>query len=211
MSRTFFSYTPPFRAPRGGPIIDLQKGLASAGDYPLGLDAMFAGQTTQAVRLWQTKAGAVASGAVDVITWLALTRSDTAALFPRCLVLKAAFEGQGYTLAVDNFDGAGLTGGVIGFTLLTGDRGDVLKTISTRALQVMSATFGPALPEIMGALDKSKAYQTTWANSVSLGPKKTGLHQDLQDALKQLGNQPVVRAIQDEFAHDLTGQRRATT
>ena len=152
MARTLFSYDPSYRAPRGGPIIDVQNGLARAGDFPLSIDGVFATQTTQAVRLWQAKSGVPQTGIVDDLAWLGLTQTQMPQLFRRCLALTAAFEGQGYTLAVGNFDGAGLTWGIIGFTLVTGDLGKVLTTINARSPAVMQAAFG----------DTSRNYGWEW-------------------------------------------------
>lgn len=49
---------------------------------------------------------------------------------------------------------------------------------------------------------RPKAEQTTWADSISTGPKKVGLRTDWRDAFETLGNDPVARAVQDEVAHD---------
>ena len=56
----------------------------------------------------------------------------------RWLQLTADFEGTGFTKAVGNFDGAGLTWGIIDFTLLNGELGAVLKEIRTKHPAVFS-------------------------------------------------------------------------
>jgi peptidoglycan hydrolase-like protein with peptidoglycan-binding domain len=202
MTRVFFAYEPPFRAPRGGPIIDLQIGLAEAGNFPLSIDGVFANQTASALKLWQAKAGLQATGIADDVSWLGVTHTSMPSLFRRCLALTAAFEGQGYTLAIGNFDGAGLTWGIVGFTLVTGDLAKVLKIINARAPQIMTTAFGAQLPELMNILDAKKADKVAWADKISTGPKKAGLRTDWRDAFEELGNQPVARAVQDEVAHD---------
>jgi len=202
MPRALFTFDPAFRAPRGGPIIDLQRGLAQAGDFPLSVDGIFASQTVAAVKLWQTKAGMTASGAVDDLSSLGLTHTNKPSLFRRCLALTAAYEGQGYTLAVGNFDGAGVTWGIIGFTLLTGDLAKVIKLIEARSPGLLATSFGDNVTELLHILDASKADKTIWANSISTGPKKVGLRTDWRDGFETLGNQVAARAAQDELAHD---------
>jgi hypothetical protein len=207
LTRSYFSLNQGFRAPRGGPIIDLQKGLALRGDFPLSLDGIFASQTVQALKLWQTKSGMSPSGAVDTLSWIGLTGTDMPRLFRRCLSLTAAFEGHGYTLAVGNFDGAGITWGIIGFTLVTGDLGKVLKMINARSPQTMLTAFGFALDEVMSILDAPEAQKIAWADRVSLGASKAGLRADIKDAFEQLGNQQVAREVQDRVARDHYWQR----
>lgn len=203
MSRTFYAYDPAYRAPRGGPLIDIQRGLAQAGDFPLSVDGVFATKSVMALKLWQTKAGMAPTGAVDELSWQGLTQTQVPSLFRRCLALTAAYEGQGYTLAVGNFDGAGVTWGIVGFTLLTGDLAPVLKTINSRSPGVVSNAFGANYAKLMEILDAPKAEKEAWANSISTGANKAGLRADWADGFQALGNDPVARAVQDEVAHNV--------
>ena len=202
MTRTLFAFDPAFRAPRGGLIIDLQRSLARAGDFPVSVDGVFASQSVSAMKLWQAKAGIAATGAVDDLSWLGLTHTNKPSLFRRCLSLTAAYEGQGYTLAVGNFDGAGLTWGIVGFTLLTGDLAKVIKTIEARSPGILATSFGDNAAELLHILGTSKADKTAWANKISTGPKKVGLRTDWLDGFETLGNRAIARAVQDEIAHD---------
>lgn len=202
MARILYSYEAGFRAPRGGPIIDVQNALARQGMFPLSIDGVFATQSRDALKLWQARMGMNTTGAIDDLSWLGLTRTDHPNLFRRCLSLTAAFEGQGYTLAIGNFDGAGVTWGIVGFTLLTGDLAKVLKLIFARSPSVMADCFGNKLDQLLTILDANKSEKTKWANDITLDRKRGTLRHDWEDCFALLGQNPIARQVQDEVAHD---------
>ena len=96
---------------------DLQRQNFVVGDPLKFADGDFGGKTLTALQNLQTTRGLPASGAVEQVTWQQLTSDPLPSLFERCLQVTAAFEGHGFGLAKGNFDGAGITWGVIGFTL----------------------------------------------------------------------------------------------
>ena len=201
--RTWFSHIPPNRAVRGGHIIDVQLPLARSG-LLASVDGIYAGQTSQALRLWQAGKGLTPSGAIDELTWQGLTNTSGPSLFRRCLALTAAFEGHGYTLAVGNFDGAYLTWGIIGFNLKGGNLGEVIKRIRARHPTLLDDAFGSArAQELLEIIDASRDEQRVWADALSEGAKKYFLRQDWRDGFETLGNRGEVRAIQDEVARDV--------
>ena len=68
-------------------------------------------------------------------------RTPEPPIFERCLQVVASFEGTGFTLIEGNFDGAGLTWGIIGFTLRDGELGQVLSDINSRHPDLFSQAF----------------------------------------------------------------------
>ncbi len=105
----------------GGIVGDIQRGLVSAGADPGRVDEVYGPGTASAVKQVQAKNQVPNTGEVDQATWAAFMQHPLPTLFERSLELTAAFEGHSYTLAVGNFDGAGLTWGVIGFTVKSGN------------------------------------------------------------------------------------------
>lgn len=71
---------------------------------------------------------------LDAAAYQRLTKRPPPGVFERCAQLTAAFEGHGYTRAAGNWDGAGATWGVIGFTLRSGSLLEVLRRIPTATL-----------------------------------------------------------------------------
>jgi hypothetical protein len=192
-----------FRSPRGGHVIDLQRGLQQSGHSPQSIDGIFGGFTEAGVQSWQLAQGRQATGEVDELTWRGIVRTDPPALFRRCLALTAAFEGHGYTLALGNWDNAFITWGIVGFTLKGGNLGEVVRRIAARHPGLLERVIGDdrarALLDVIGA---TRARQQAFANAISLPPKKVRLQTDWEDAFEGLGNRPEVRAIQDEVARD---------
>ena len=66
---------------------------------------------------------------MDVSTWTKLLGAQVPTTQARSLQLTAAFEGHGFTLAQGNRDGAGITWGIIGFTLKHGELSKIILKI----------------------------------------------------------------------------------
>ena len=66
---------------------------------------------------------------MDVSTWTKLLWTQVPTTQERSLQLTAAFEGHGFTLAEGNWDDAGITWGIIGFTLLHGELSKIILRI----------------------------------------------------------------------------------
>ena len=122
--------------------------------------------------------------------------SSSPDLKQRCLQITAEFEGTGFTKAVGNFDGAGITWGIIGFTLSNGELGAVLTEIRSRHPAVFSAAFGELEAKIVEVLNSSHAAQINFANSISLGSSKMRILDVWAKAFERLGSDPSVQAIQ---------------
>src|SRR2546423_9592441 len=116
MARIFFQRAPSgFRTVQGELIKKIQQRLISGGFLQDKADGGFGGNSESAVRSFQQQNQLPATGKVDDQTWQKLMSSPAPELKQRCLQLTADFEGTGFTKAVGNFDGAGVTWGIIGF------------------------------------------------------------------------------------------------
>lgn len=199
MPRIFFQRAPSgFRTVQGEVIKKMQQALINGDFLHDKDDGVFGGNTEAAVRSFQQQNELPATGKVDDQTWLKLMSSPAPDLKQRCLQLTADFEGTGFTKAVGNFDGAGITWGIIGFTLSNGELGTVLQQIRTRHPAVFSEAFGDLEARIVQVLGSSHAEQMTFANSISVGTSKMKILDEWADAFERLGSDPGVQEIQLE-------------
>ena len=199
MARIFFQRAPSgFRTVQGEVIKKMQQALINGDFLHDKDDGVFGGNTEAAVRSFQQQNQLPATGKVDDQTWLKLMSSPAPDLKQRCLQLTADFEGTGFTKAVGNFDGAGITWGIIGFTLSNGELGAVLQQIRTKHPAVFSEAFGDLEARIVQVLGSSHAEQMTFANSISVGTSKMKILDEWADAFERLGSDPGVQEIQLE-------------
>lgn len=175
------------------------------------------GRSTQlAVQKVQSQLALPITGTVDQALWKIITRTEWPGSFERHLGLLAAFEGHGYTKAAGNWDKAGITWGVIGFTLITHDKVNdkpVLKFGPLREL--LKEAFAKSGPTLISAFGEERAktlksildatpedlYQ--FAVQVSDGKQDHALLPEWQKAFAQLGQDPAIRELQREFARRL--------
>lgn len=197
-----------FSPVRGELVRAVQAGLLERGSDPGPIDGIFGNFTESAVRDWQRRAGRAETGRVVADEWTELTGREVPVLFERALQLTAAFEGHGFRLVAGNFDGAGLTWGVIGFTL----RHCELQKILSAALDsgdVVDAAFGPLADELRDVLARDLAAQMRWAESISVGSRRYKVRSDWAAAFDRLGGSPEVQRLQLQRAREVYW-RRAT-
>jgi hypothetical protein len=187
------------RGTRGDLVEALQRGLGF-GDRDI--DGDFGRQTERAVQDFQRLRGAAATGVADLDTWGQVTGRPMPSLFERCLGLTVAFEGHGYTLVKGNWDGAGLTWGIIGFTIAGGELTGLLKLADERHPQLVELAFGDLTPKLRSVLRAPLAKQMEWADSVSVPPKKVNVAGAWFSAFEVLGKLPEIRALQRERARE---------
>jgi hypothetical protein len=198
MGRIFFQRAPSgFRTVRGELIKRLQETLKSGGFYNDTIDGIYGGNSEVAVQKFQQEKHLEPSGKVDDQTWQSLMSSPAPDLKQRCLQVTADFEGTGFTKAVGNFDGAGITWGIIGFTLSNGELGAVLEEIETAQPDVFITAFGePRHQKILEVIAQPKAKQMAFANSISVGSKKMKILDEWDQSFIKLGSNPAVQEIQ---------------
>lgn len=110
----------------------LQEVLARRTGRNIEADGIYGPATAAAVRV------VCGSSVVDEDCWLRLfdiSRIQTPSYLERCLQVTADLEGHGFTKAVGNFDGAGLTWGIIGFNLKSGSLQEVLRRVPRETLE----------------------------------------------------------------------------
>jgi hypothetical protein len=197
MPRIFFQRAPSgFRTVQGEVIKKMQQALKKGGFLQDKDDGIFGGNSEAAVKSFQEQNQLPSTGKVDDQTWPKLMSSPAPDLKQRCLQLTADFEGTGFTKAVGNFDGAGITWGIIGFTLSNGELGAVLNEIRSAHPAVFSAAFGDLEPKIVQVLGSSHAAQMSFADSISVGSSKIRILDVWAQAFEKLGNDPAVQEIQ---------------
>jgi hypothetical protein len=142
------------------------------------------------------------NGAVDVETWQQLTTDPLPTLFERCLGMTAMFEGHGFGLLQGNFDGAGLTWGINGFTLKSKGIPSILSDAEGAVPGTLSRCLGPLLPTWLRVLQWPLAEQIAWADAISYGPGKTPIPPEWKDAFARPGGEPIVKRLQMQRAYD---------
>ena len=179
-----------FRAPNGQIIKNIQTKLQMAT-----VDGVFGNDTDKAVRQWQGNNAISVTGAVDDKTWSQLMQSPPPMLMERALQLTAAFEGNGFGLANGNFDGQGLTWGIIGFTWSNNEVQQILAEAHKTYPVAFSDAFGALESKILAVLEMDHSSQMQWAYSVSVGNGERILP-DWSTAFATLGAVVGVQAIQ---------------
>jgi len=162
-----------YRAVRGEVVRRVQLALKASGSDPGDVDGIYGKDTETAVKDFQGKQGFQMSGKITGETWSKLLKEKPPEIFDRCLQLTGDFEGHGFQKIAGNFDDAGLTWGIIGFTLKHGE-----------------------IQKILAEVQQKRSEQLDWAESISIGTQKYRVEQPWEDAFEKLGTFPEVQAVQ---------------
>jgi len=181
---------------RGALVRRLQRRLVDYGLRSAGVDGIFGAETTAAVRDAQTQRGLTGTGQADPATWTALTGEPVPPLLDRALQLTAAFEGHGFGLAKGNFDGAGITWGIIGFTLRHGEVGQIIQEAWQQDPALVRNAFDAETDELLRLLALPMPDQLSWADQHSIGSSRAGLAEPWRTHFQAFGDQGAVQAIQ---------------
>jgi len=181
------------RGARGPIVWDLQRALA-AGGAAIDVDGDFGGQTEKAL--------AACGGVCSFDTWTQVTTRAVPPAGQRALQLTAAFEAHGYTKVAGNFDGAGLTWGLIGFTLKFGMVQLILKEVYQKHRGLFEKCFGDLGRRMERLAKEPLEKQMAFANEISVPPRKTSVSAPWQAGFEALGAQPEVQAIQLRLAEE---------
>jgi peptidoglycan hydrolase-like protein with peptidoglycan-binding domain len=188
------------RGVRGEIVRKLQLRLTALRFNPKGIDGDYGDNTRKAVRAFQKASGLTPTGEVDLTTWKRLAGGPVPSVRDRSLQLTAAFEGHDFTLAQGNFDGAGVTWGIIGFTLTNGSLGSVVLEVQRRKPALVGEAFGPRANELLRVVRAPNSQQLAFANSISLGASKARLAEPWRSAFRRFGELEDVQAVQLELA-----------
>lgn len=182
---------------RGESIRILQQKLVDAGFDTNGIDASYGHGTTTAVEAFQQKHNPPVTGNVDDALWAALTNNaPIPSLRERALGLTSTFEGHGYTLAEGNFDGAGVTWGIIGFTLKGGELSQIVKAAYASDPALVRSCFGDATDTLLKVLAEPQDQQLAWSNSVSSGASNGNLAEPYRTGFRKLGESALGQQLQ---------------
>jgi peptidoglycan hydrolase-like protein with peptidoglycan-binding domain len=196
---------------RGELVRRVQAALADQGFDPRGADGKFGKDTAAAVTAFQQAHSFQPTGRVDVDTWTRLVGPPLPGTQERSLQVTAAFEGHGFGLAHGNWDGAGITWGIIGFTLKHSELGKIILTMFDEDPALVLQSFGENTAELIDILHAPKAVQMQFADSISLGTTKTAIKEPWRSGFRAFGEQAEVQALQLELADRDYGQPAAQT
>jgi len=185
---------------RGEIVRSIQRGLAARGFDPKGIDGGYGTNTRKAVRAFQQQNGIQPTGEVSVPTWRKLMNAPVPPVRDRALQLIAAFEGHDFTLAQGNFDGAGITWGIIGFTLQGGELSRIILQVQDGHPALVRHAFGAKTDQLLEIMRGPKTRQMAFANSISLGANKARLAEPWRTGFRVFGELPAVQALQIELA-----------
>ena len=197
MSRVYFRRAPPDRRRVAGPPIRrIQEKLDSEGLLQRGVDGVFGGDTEQALDRFQKARGISRSRAIDLDTWSLAVSKEPPAPFERCLQLTADFESHGFELVQGNFDGAGLTWGIVGFTLKSGEIKAIVEESDRTSAAIVDAAFGELATPLREILGRPLPQQILWADAMSSGRWRADLPAPWTRAFRRFGADPRVQVIQ---------------
>lgn len=179
----------------------LQTALLQGGFYTGTIDGDFGGGTDRAVRSLQASMGKTQTGCADPLTWQRATGQEWPSLFERCLQVTARLEGHGYQMVAGDFDGAGLTWGIIGFTLRHGEIQALVREAMLRDPGLVRSAFGPVADDLIQRFIQNdwKALKA-WADSISIGADKASVEQPWRDGFLKLGQTPLMKQLQRDRA-----------
>jgi peptidoglycan hydrolase-like protein with peptidoglycan-binding domain len=206
VARDFFCRSQPgSTSPSGTVIADIQAALNAIGSVSIPVDGLFGRQTEDALSALQTRQGFPNTGTVADTTWTFLMRSPSPSIFERSLQVTASFEGTGFSQVVGNFDGAGLTWGIVGFTLVNGEMGAVLAAINQRYPDLIAKAFGHDAETVVTitGTKKTKAEKIAWADSISRGQTKYSVAEPWRTYFSDLGSYREVKKIQVDRARNV--------
>lgn len=196
MARVLFA-----KGVKGEIVRKMQQQLTSLGFDTRGIDGDYGDNTRKAIVRFQQSDGALdASGEVDSETYEKLMGTSIPDIKERSLQLTAAFEGHDFTLAQGNFDGAGITWGIIGFTLKHGEIQKIISKVNSENPELVRQAFGGKTDQLLDLMNSSLSKQMAFANSISLGASKARLAEPWRSAFKRFGEMTDVQAVQIERA-----------
>lgn len=191
MARVLFG-----KGARGELVRKAQSKLQQQGVYQEDIDGDYGGLTENAVVAFRKRAKLGAEPTIDMATWKQLTGEPLPGVRDRALQLTASFEGHGFTLAQGNFDGAGVTWGVIGFTLKYRSLPKIVLAAAAKDRGLVEQAFGNKTTELIRVMNAKWPAQLAWADKLSLGATKARLAEPWRSAFARFGELPDVQALQ---------------
>jgi peptidoglycan hydrolase-like protein with peptidoglycan-binding domain len=181
---------------KGDIVRTIQTHLVERG-FPTGIDGDFGSSTAAAVKGFQSSNSLTPSGGLDENTWSNLMGRPIPEVSERSLQLTASFEGHGFGLAVGNFDGALVTWGIIGFTLVSGEIPSIVQAVQSSNPALVKQAFSSNTDELLQLMTADRGFQTSWANEHTVGGR--GLAEPWKTMFASFGAIPEVQ--QEQLKH----------
>jgi len=170
-----------------------------------GTDGIFGHRTLIALRTYLTDQKLSPDIGLTPAVWKQLTDTPSPSLFQRALQLESAFEwtdyrsGDPFGLVVGDFDDQGLTWGVIGFTLVNGEIGEVLAQVDKKEASVIDSIAGAQAEELRNVIHlSSEKKRAKWGEQQSCGRGNRQVKEPWATIYCKLGQHPLVRQAQIE-------------
>jgi peptidoglycan hydrolase-like protein with peptidoglycan-binding domain len=177
----------------------MQRRLIDLGFNTQGVDGDYGNNTEKAVKAFQKSRGMEQTGEVDTTAFETLMGTGIPSVKERALQVTAAFEGHDFTLAQGNFDGAGITWGIIGFTLRHGELKKIILQINGQHPALVREAFGAKTEELIAVMNSSLSKQIAFADSVSIGASKVRLAEPWRTGFRKFGEMKEVQDLQLEL------------
>ncbi|HEX8773837.1 MAG TPA: peptidoglycan-binding protein [Pyrinomonadaceae bacterium] len=194
MARVIFA-----KGVRGEIVRKMQRRLIDLGFNTQGVDGDYGNNTEKAVKAFQKSRGMEQTGEVDTTAFETLMGTGIPSVKERALQVTAAFEGHDFTLAQGNFDGAGITWGIIGFTLRHGELKKIILQINGQHPALVREAFGAKTEELIAVMNSSLSKQIAFADSVSIGASKVRLAEPWRTGFRKFGEMKEVQDLQLEL------------
>jgi hypothetical protein len=195
----------------------IQTQLKTESFYLGPVDGIFGGGTDAAVRLFQAAKHLIIDGEVGQQTWAALFPNvpiPTPAILQeslqfRCMALTGSFETDQFfpdcfAGLCGDFDGQGISFGVLQWNLGQGSLQPLLQTMDKTHPELVELIFGQNYADFKAMLKAPKSMQLEWAHSIQ-NLKHVPI-EPWKGQLKTLGRQQVFQDIQVQFAKRLFTQ-----
>lgn len=196
----------------GDDVRRLETRLADLKLYTGAIDGSYGGGVESAVKSFQKAHGLAVDGVVGEDTWKALFDGATppanqlasAPLLQRCLALTGAFETSVgvpdcFCGLAGDFDGQGLSLGVVQWNLGQGTLQPLLNEMLTRQEAVVRGIFHEHFADLQGMLASPRNVQLQWARNLQ-DPSRHAIFEPWKGLFQALGRTPEFQNIQVEHA-----------
>ena len=204
------------RGSKGEEVVRIQTRLKELSLYLGPIDGDFGGGTESAVKSFQKSTGLTPDGIVGPESWAGLFPQETIptpsiaqnSVAHRCLALTGAFETDAappdcFAGLTGDFDGQGLSFGVLQWNLGQGSLQPLLLEMSEKHRDVLERIFDDQYPILLAMLESpDREEQLAWARSIQ-DPNRLVLNEPWRGLFKTLGRTDECQQIEVEHSRQL--------